>query len=272
MTATTATPTARPTTPTRWPTLRVFEHHVLVYRRVWRGSIFSSFLSPVLFLAAMGLGLGTIVDANNPGGVGGTSYLAFLAPGLLAATAMQAAAFESTYPVMAGLVWLKTYDAMIATPLHPRAVVLGQTAWVTARLTLVCGVFLAVTVVFGAIEPLRALLALPFAVLTGLAFATPIQAFAATQRNDTRFNAIFRFLVTPLFIFSGTFFPISQLPDLVEPVAYVLPLFHGVMLTRGIAMDAIDVGQAVLHTLPILVYIALGLVASLITFRRRLIK
>jgi lipooligosaccharide transport system permease protein len=257
---------------TRWPSIRVFEHHVLVYRRVWRGSLFSSFLSPVLFLAAMGLGLGAIVDANNPQGVGGADYLGFLAPGLLAATAMQTAAFESTYPIMAGLVWLKTYDAMIATPIEARSVVFGQLAWVTTRLTLVSVVFLVVTVLFGAVGLVPGLLALPFAVLTGLAFAAPIQAFSATQRNDTIFNAIFRFLVTPLFIFSGTFFPLSQLPDFLEPVAWVLPLFHGVSLTRGIALGTLDPVGAVLHTAILLGFVAAGTAASLVTFRRKLIK
>jgi lipooligosaccharide transport system permease protein len=257
---------------TRWPSLRVFEHHLLVYRRTWRGSLFSTFLSPVLFLAAMGLGLGAIVDANNPQGVGGADYLGFLAPGLLAATAMQTAAFESTYPIMAGLVWRKTYDAMIATPLGHRNVVFGQVAWVTTRLLLVTGAFVLVMAAFGAVNLASGLIALPFAVLTGLAFAVPIQAFAATQRNDNTFNAIFRFLVTPLFIFSGTFFPLSQLPDLVEPIGWVLPLFHGVALTRGAALGTLEPAGAVLHTAVLLGFVVLGLAASMITFRRKLIK
>lgn len=273
MTAATAPPTARATArPTRWPALRVFEHHVLVYRRTWRGSLFSGFLSPVLFLAAMGLGLGTLVDANNPGGVGGVSYLAFLAPGLLAATAMQTAAFESTYPIMAGLQWMKTYDAMVTTPISPRSVVLGQLAWVTTRLTLVTAVYSIVMVVFGAATPASALIALPFAVLTGLAFAAPIQAFAATQRNDTKFNAIFRFGITPLFIFSGTFFPLSQLPELVQPIAYVTPLFHGVALTRGTSLGTVEPLLAVVHLAVLGLFIAAGTVASFITFRRKLVK
>ncbi|MGI8533754.1 MAG: ABC transporter permease, partial [Candidatus Limnocylindrales bacterium] len=215
--------TARSVTPhiTRWPALRVYEHHVLVYRRTWRGSLFTSFLNPVLFLAAMGLGLGSLVDANNPTGVGGTAYLTFLAPGLLAATAMQTAAFESTYPIMAGLRWMKTYDAMVTTPITSRGVVLGQVLWVTTRIFLVTSVFSLVMIAFGAVSVPGALIALPFAVATGLAFAAPLQAFAATQRNDTRFTAIFRFGITPLFIFSGTFFPISQLPDLIEPMAWL---------------------------------------------------
>ncbi|MEO7118510.1 MAG: ABC transporter permease, partial [Candidatus Limnocylindrales bacterium] len=203
---------------TRWPALRVFEHHLLVYRRTWRGTLFTTFLSPVLFLTAMGLGLGRLVDASNPQGlIAGASYLAFLAPGLLASTAMQTAAFESTYPIMAGMVWLKTYDAMISTPIKPRNVVFGQLMWVTTRLTIGTSVFMAVVFIFGAATFPSGLMAVPFAVMTGLAFAAPIQAFAATQKNDTVFNAIFRFGITPLFIFSGTFFPVEQLPAVIQP-------------------------------------------------------
>ncbi len=110
------------------PAARVLEHELLVYRRAWRGSVFSSFLSPVLFLAAMGLGLGSLVDASastgastpgaNAAALAGVSYLAFLAPGLLASTAMQTAASESTFPVMAGIVWVKSYHGMLATPIR----------------------------------------------------------------------------------------------------------------------------------------------------------
>jgi lipooligosaccharide transport system permease protein len=194
------------------PVLRVVEHHVLVYRRTWRGTIFSTFFSPILFLAAMGIGLGSFVDDANPGGIAGVSYLAFLAPGLLVAQAMQTAAFESTYPVMAGIRWLKTYVAMILSPLETLHVATGQLVWVGLRVTLGAAVFVLVMAVFGAIEPGRGLLLLPVAALTGLAFAAPIQAFSAAQKSDSAFASLFRFVIMPMFIFSGTFFPITQLP------------------------------------------------------------
>ncbi|MEA2026147.1 MAG: ABC transporter, partial [Chloroflexota bacterium] len=100
--------------------LRVVEHHAFVYRRTWRGTVFSTFLNPILFLAAIGVGLGSFVDESNPSGVEGVSYMMFLAPGILVATAMNTATFESTYPVMAGIRWLKTYVAMILSPLDSR--------------------------------------------------------------------------------------------------------------------------------------------------------
>lgn len=263
---------ARATRVTRWPAVRVFEHNAFVYRRTWRGSIFTSFISPILFLGAMGLGLGALVNVNSPQALGGLDYLTFLAPGLLAATMMQTAAFESTYPVLAGILWMKTYDAMVATPISPRAIVIGQLAWVATRLTLVSVVFLTVMVIVGASSLTGAVLSIPFAVMTGLAFAAPVQAFASTQRNDNNFSVIFRFVVTPLFLFSGTFFPISQLPDFLEPIAWFLPLFHGVSLTRGAALGTLDPGAALIHVGVLVGFIVAGALASMVLFRRRLVK
>ena len=200
------------------PALRVLEHELLVYRRSWRGSLFSSFLNPVLFLTAMGLGLGSLVNANaaaasssagaSAAALAGVSYLAFLAPGLLASTAMQTAAGESTFPVMAGLVWVRSFHGMTATPIRPSDVVVGKLTYVGLRILLVVAVFFGVMVLFGAVAGPGAVLSVPAALLTGLAFATPIAAYSATQRQPNGFNALFRFGVVPLFLFSGTFFPI----------------------------------------------------------------
>lgn len=225
----------------RWTAGRVFEHRFLQYRRTYRASLFSSFLLPVLFLTAMGLGLGTYVDdgSGSGGTLGGVSYLVFLAPGLLASTAMQSAAFESTFPIMGGLVWNRTFHAMYATPISGRDVTLGNLLWIAARLTLVCTVFTIVMVLFGAVGPGPIVLAIPVAALTGLAFAAPIAAFSATQRTPENFNAIFRFGVTPLFLFSGTFYPVDSLPAVLQPLAWITPLYHGIELTRGISMGTI---------------------------------
>jgi lipooligosaccharide transport system permease protein len=111
---------------------------------------------------------------------------------------------------------------------------------------------------------------LPAAVLTGLAFAAPIQAFAAAQKDDTPFSALFRFVITPMFIFSGTFFPVTQLPDLVEWLAYLTPLWHGVSLVRGIAIGGLDPAMAVGNVTVLVAYTLVGLAASYLTFGRRL--
>ncbi len=218
---------------------RVFEHRLLQYRRTFRASIFSSFLTPVLFLTAMGLGLGSYVDSSSTASLGGVSYLAFLAPGLLASACMQSAAFEAAFPIMSGLIWTRTFHAMHATPISGPDIALGNIAWITARMLLIATVFTVVIVLFGAATSPLIVLAIPVAALTGLAFATPIMAFSATQKTPEKFNAIFRFGITPLFLFSGTFFPVEQLPTFLQVVAWLTPSFHGVALARTLSLGTV---------------------------------
>jgi lipooligosaccharide transport system permease protein len=252
--------------------VRVLEHHLLVYRRTWRGGLFSTFLAPVLFLLAMGLGLGTFVDQSDPEILGGVSYLAFLAPGLLAAQAMQTAVGEAMYPLMAGIVWLRTFHAMVATPVRPLDVVVGQMFWFAVRLTLVATAFVIVMILFRAADIVGGLAMIPVAVLTGLAFAAPVAAWTATRRTDSSFPVINRFIITPLFIFSGTFFPISQLPDFLEWIAYVTPLWHGVALARQLALGQVDQPLALLNIAVLVAYIVVGVVLAVRTFGRRLVQ
>ena len=238
---------------------RVFEHRAYQYRRAFRGSLFGSFVNPALFLTAMGLGLGGYVNASSPDAFGGVTYLQFLAPGLLAGSAMQQGIFEATFPVMYGLVWRRIFHAMYATPIGPRAVALGTLAWIAFRLALVAAIFTLVAWGFGAVASPLAILGIPAAILTGLAFAGPMGAYMATQRTPDKFSAIFRWVITPLFLFSGTFFPIESLPGALHPIAWLSPLFHGVELTRGATLGTLldDPLRALAH-LAILV----GLVAA----------
>jgi len=251
-------------------TLRVLEHHLLVYRRTWKGSVFVSFVSPILFLGAMGFGLGSLISRGPSRTVDGASYLAFLAPGLLAATAMQSAYVEATYPIMARIQWLRTYEGMLATPIGVLDVLAGEFGWLALRLALGSCAFFLVMLLFGTVHSGLALLAIVVAVLTGLAFATPILAFTATQRKDTSFPFIGRFLITPLFLLGGVFFPIHQLPQLVQDIAWLTPLAHGVALARGLL-----VGQAPpsagLHLAVLLAYAAIGVVVARVTLQRRLV-
>lgn len=218
------------------PALRVVEAGARVYRRTWRGSVISTFLNPVLFLLAMGVGLGELVDEGGGGATLDLRYLTFLAPGLLAATAMQTAAGDASYPVMAGIKWRKTYHAALATPLGVSDLVVGHLGWVGLRLTFVTAVYSIIMTLFGATTVWEGLLAVPPAVLTGLAFAAPVTAYTARLERETGLATLFRFGIVPLFLFSGTFFPIEQLPDGVEPLAYVTPLWHGVSLCRSFAL------------------------------------
>ena len=239
---------------------RVFEHRAYQYRRAFRGSLFGSFVNPALFLTAMGLGLGGYVNASSPDAFGGVSYLQFLAPGLLAGSAMQQGIFEATFPVMYGLVWRRIFHAMYATPIGPRAVALGTLAWIAFRLGLVAIIFTIVAWAFGAVASPLAVLGIPAAILTGLAFAGPMGAYMATQRTPDKFSAIFRWVITPLFLFSGTFFPIESLPGALQPIAWLSPLFHGVELTRGASLGTLldDPLRAFAHLAILVGLVAVG--------------
>ncbi len=253
--------------------LAAYEHMALLYLRTWRGSIFGSFAQPVLFLLAMGVGLGSFVDAGTGGdALGAVPYLQFLAPGLLVATVMQGSAFESTFPVMGGFRWNRRYHAMYATPLTPFAIAFGQIAWVATRAAMVGAIFTLVIVLFGAARSPLVVLAVPVATLTGLAFAGPIAAYMSTQRDTSAFNAIWRFGITPLFLFSGTFFPIERLPDAIQPLAWLLPLWHGADLARALSLGTVG-DNPLLHLahLGILLAIATaGIVAMFVMFDRQL--
>lgn len=254
-------------------TLRVLESRARTYRHVWRASVFSTFLSPTLYLLAMGLGLGSLVDrgggaAEIPGG----SYLAFLAPGLLAATAMQIGAGDSSWTVLAGIKWQKTYHAALATPVRTRDLVRGHVLWVAVRLVMATTAFVLVMTAFGAAGLLGGLLAVVPATLTGLAFVTPVMAYAATLRRDTGLAALFRFGIVPMFLFSGTFFPIAQLPGWLQPVAYATPLWHGVELTRAAVLGTATAAPVWVHAGYLGMVAAIGLVFAERAFQRRLVR
>ena len=252
----------------------VLEHRAVQYRRTFRSSVFTSFLTPLLFLTAMGLGLGGYVDRSGGAALGGLTYLQFLAPGLLAATVMQSAAFEATFPIIGGLNWQRTFHAMYATPISPRDIVVGNLVWIALRLTLIAAIFTVVMALFGAAASPLILLAIPAAVLTGMAFAAPIAAFSATQRTPEKFNAVFRFGITPLFLFSGTFFPLSNLPEAIRPIAWLSPLWHGVELSRRLALGTIGEAPvlALAHVVILGAIVAIGSVLAFRTVETRLVR
>lgn len=256
------------------PALRQVEHELMIYRRIWRGSVATAFLSPLLFLTAIGLGLGQSIDrgvaTSGAASLGGVRYLAFLAPGLLAATAMQVGAGESLWPVQGGFLWRRFFLAAAATPLQPVDILLGWLLWVALRLLLAAVIFVAVAFALGALRSPLAVLAVPAAVLTGLAFAAPLTAFTATRHTDSAFPLILRFGVVPLFLFSGAFFPISQLPAALQPVAWATPLWHGVDLCRSLTLGTATPGPALLHLAVLVGFAAAGVGWGSRSFVRRL--
>ena len=254
--------------------LAAYEHQWLLYRRTWRGSIFGNFAQPVLFLVAMGIGLGSYIDQAGSASLDGVPYLQFLAPALLVSTVMQGAAFEATFPILGGFRWNRRFHAMYATPLTPYAIAFGQIAWVATRATIVGTAFCVVIILFQAAQSWQIVLAVPVGVLTALAFAGPIAAYMTTQRDVTAFNAIWRFGITPLFLFSGTFFPIEQLPEQIQWIAWLLPLWHGVDLARALSLGTVmeDPLVQLAHVVILSVAAVAGIIAMFVMFRRQLEK
>jgi lipooligosaccharide transport system permease protein len=261
---------ARPST-SRWAlAVRAFRFWLTNYRRTWRGSIYSSVINPVLYLGAMGLGLGKLVDQHGTAQLGGVSYLAFLAPGLLAASALQTAMGEATYPVLASVKWLKTYQAAVATPIRPADLFHGHLLFTMMRLLMNTLIFLAIMAAFGAVRSVWALAAIPACLLTGLAFAAPIEAYAISREKDATFALLYRFGLIPLFLFSGTFFPVTQLPEWIRPVAYATPLWHGVALCRSFTLGNPTLGGTLTHLAYLSAVALIGLLIGERTYRRRL--
>jgi lipooligosaccharide transport system permease protein len=249
--------------------LRYTEREARVWSRLWRGSVFSGIVTPILFLGAMGLGLGGLVD-ENAGTVDGLDYLTFVTPGLLAASAAQNASGASLWPVMAGMKWMRIYHAAVATPLRPSEVYGGYLAWQALFIGINAIPFVVVAALLGGVPSAWGVLAVPAAMLCALAFCAPLTAYVGTQDSDASFPTIMRVLVLPLFLFSGTFFPLDQLPAGLRPVAWVSPLWHGVELCRGATTGSIGLGSVLLHVGVLAGYVAVGGAWGARTFTRRL--
>jgi lipooligosaccharide transport system permease protein len=249
--------------------VRVVEHQAAIFRRFWRGSATFYVLNPVMFLAAIGFGLGGLVDESS-GNVAGVPYDAFVAPGLMAAGAMLGAGAESLWPVMAGTKWVRTFHAMVATPVRPVDVYSGVVGWTAARAAAGASIFLVVAAILGAVLSPWGVFAVPAAALCAAAFAAPLTAFAASQETDARFPLIMRIGIVPLFLFSGTFFPISQLPDALQPLCVLSPLWHGVELCRGAMTGSIDFWPAVAHVAVLVACVVAGWRWGARSFTRKL--
>jgi lipooligosaccharide transport system permease protein len=189
----------------------------------------------------------------------------------MAATAMQVATFEASWPVLSAIKWDRQYHAMLAAPLRVRDVVVGHQLFFVFRLLTIGAVYFVVIAAFGAVESPVGVLAIPVTALVGIAFAAPMAAWAAYTQSEVSFVAIFRFVVLPMFLFSGTFFPISTLPTPLEVLAWLTPLWHGVTLSRDLMTGDVSVGPDLLHLAYLLLWVTGGLVAALITYRRRLV-
>jgi len=251
-------------------TVRVVAREVMVFRRLWRGWVSSHFITPLMYLTAMGVVLGDIVNDRGRN-LGGLNYMEFVAPGLLAATALMLAAGESLWPVMIGTKWLRTFHAMVATPIGSDDVYDGFVAWTALRAFVSSSVFLAVAAVLGGVPSAWGVLAVPAAALGASAIAAPLTAFSATQETDLSFSIIMRLGIMPLFLFSGTFFPVSQLPGALQPLAALSPLWHTAELCRGATSGSIGALAALTHVAVLVALVVVGRVLGTRTFAQKLV-
>jgi len=251
------------------PWRRALWYHAAFWARTWRGQVFSSFFFPILYLAAMGLGVGKLVDAHA-GTVQGVPYLDFVAPALLAMAAMQISANESMWPVLASFKWTRSYWTAVGTPITPRDLVYAKLTWVAVHVAMVGVIYTGVLAAFGVLHsPLAVLLPL-VAALTGLSYAAPIAAYTATQENPNSFIVFYRLGIIPMFLFGGCFYPISQLPSWLRTVVQFVPLYHGVALCRSLALGQ---GTALVSAYHLAILVGLsgvGTIWCVRNFRRRL--
>jgi len=216
----------------------VLERNVMVYRRLWL-IVFSGFFEPVFYLFSVGIGISKLVgDVAGPNGEL-VEYTAFVAPALLAASAMNGAVYESTMNIFWKLKFAKVYDSMLAAPLNVWDIAIGEIGWSQIRGGLYAGAFLIVALVMGLLQSWWAVLALPAALLIGIAFASV--GFAATTylKSWQDFDMV-NMVMMPLFLFSATFFPLSVYPPVLQAIAQISPLYHGVEIIRALTLGTIS--------------------------------
>jgi len=245
--------------------VRALERELLVYVRTWRGYAFSSFVQPLLFLSAMGIGLGGLVER----GAEGLEYLAFVAPGLLVASALMTAGAEALWPVMGGVKWMGQFNSMVTTAMTPGDVYGGLVLAAAVRALIASVAFLVVAAGLGGAPSWWPPLAVVPAVLLAATTTAILAAFSVTQQSDQHFSLVMRLGIIPLFLFSGTFFPVSQLPDALQPVVWASPLWHAVEPARDLTTGTVDVSTA-LHLVVLLALTAVALPFGVRNFARRL--
>lgn len=228
----------------------VAEYRIRHMLKWWSAIVAFGIGNPVLYLTSVGIGIGTLVDANlGDTGINGVSYLLFLAPALLASAAIQSGMDEVTFPVLAGFIWEKTFYAMNATAITGKQIAVGVQIAALARTLFATFVYWMVLVLFGIADFTSLFTLVPAAVFAGASFAALMLAVAAYVKDDDGYFALIgRFVIAPMFLFSGTFYPLDLLPTGLQVIGWISPLWHateiGRELTYGIGMSA---GMMLLH-------------------------
>jgi lipooligosaccharide transport system permease protein len=241
---------------------RIWEHNFVVYRRLWK-VIFSGFFEPVFYLFAVGIGVGALVgEVNGPGGIP-VSYAAFVAPAMMAASAMNGAVIETTFNIFFKLKFQKVYEGVLTTPMQPSDIAIGEIGWALLRGVLYSTAFVLVMAVMGMTKSWLAIFAVPAATLIGFAFGASGLAACTYMRSWQDFDLV-TLVTMPLFLFSGTFYPLDVYPPAIQLVAKLSPLYHGTELLRGFTLGVID-WSMLGHTVFL---VAMGLIGATIASRR----
>ena len=249
------------------PAVASFEHHLRTYRRTWKGTVFSAFVLPVLFLVAMGRSVGGYVDTRAGLGV---PYLDYVAPGILASTTVQIGIFEGTFVVFSAFHWGRTYHAMRASALRPGDILVGHLAFALLRVTMSAVGFVLVMVAVGVLHSPTGLLALPASIVVGVALTPFVFAYSAVITSDGMFAVLFRFVLVPMSLFAGVFFPVSAMPLAARVLAYGSPLWHGVELCRAATLGTASAWGAPAHLGYLLLWIVAGTLTARHVFAKKL--
>ncbi|MBI5368678.1 MAG: ABC transporter permease [Planctomycetes bacterium] len=223
-----------------WPAaFAVWRRDVTVYRRTWKLNILPNFFEPVFYLLAMGFGLAGYVRP-----IEGLPYLDFIAPGLIATQAMMGASFEVTYNCFVKLTFGKTYDAIMATPVNIEEIAVGEMLWAITRAMTYAVIFFVVLWGFGLIHTPLALLAIPVAFLTGALFAGIGLSFTALVPAIDFFTFYYTLFISPMYLFSGIFFPVAEMPGWAQAISWCMPLTHAVAVLQALFRARCDLATA----------------------------
>ncbi|MDQ7992132.1 MAG: ABC transporter permease [Propionicimonas sp.] len=256
----------------RWGWWYQAEWRLIGMKAYWSSAVGTALLTPVLYLIAMGVGLGTLVDAGS-GGVGGVPYLTFVAPGLLVSTVVMSAGSELTFPVMDGFKWSKLYFARSATAASALQVSIGELVAVGVRFLGEAVIFWLVLIVAGVVGfgswPMVLV-----AALAGLSFGAPLMAYAATlEEEGFQFSLVQRFVIAPMFLFAGTFFPLESMPLYLQWIGWISPMWHGTQIARMLAYGMpLPWWMVLLHLLFLVAVLVVGAVLAIRFFTRRLAR
>ncbi len=249
----------------RGAALMVWRRNILVWRKLMGPSILTNFGEPFLYLLGLGFGLGLFI-----GEIGDMPYLTFLASGLLASSAMNTASFESMFSVYTRMIPQRTYDAILATPIEIQDILAGEMLWCATKSLMNGSAILAVAALMGAVQSLNALWVLPLLFLIGLCFAGPGLIMTSIANGYDYFSYYLTLVVTPMFIFSGVFYPVSSLPEAMQSLVQILPLTHAIDLIRPLVAGK-ALTHVPLHLAVLAAYAAVGYVIAVILVRRRML-